>query len=143
VLALSVPVRVWQGEDGVNFALVKYGFSAWHYPDYGRAYRLVRDRGTFFTYPQARSLKLPIRRVVEAGRNRLEVEVSLDGRPACTATLADDEWQTINLAIPADAARRFRRIDLAVRAPAGVAAQVRVAAAEISKDGAVEQGRSR
>jgi hypothetical protein len=143
VLAMSIPVRVWQGKDGVNFALAAYGFSGWYEPSDGRHYRLVRSDGTFFTYPHARWLKLPIRRDVEAGRNRLEVDVSLDGRRARTLTLADDEWQTVEFMIPADANRRFRRIDLAVRAPAGVAAQIRVAPAEITEDEAVEQGRSR
>jgi len=143
VLALSIPVRVWQGKDRVNFALADYGFSGWYYPSYGKPYRLVCEQGTFFTYPRARWLKLPIRRDVEAGRNRLEVEVSLDGRRARTLTLADDEWQTVEFMIPADATRRFRRIDLAVLAPAGVAAQVRVAHPEISEDQTVEQGRLR
>jgi O-antigen ligase len=32
VLALSIPVRVWQGQDQVNFALANYGFSEWHRP---------------------------------------------------------------------------------------------------------------
>jgi hypothetical protein len=45
--------------------------------------------------------------------------------------------------IPADANRRFRRVDLAVRAPAGVAAQVRVAPAETTEDETAERGRSR
>jgi hypothetical protein len=143
VLAMSIPVRVWQGKDGVNFALAAYGFSGWYEPSDGRHYRLVRSDGTFFTYPHARWLKLPIRRDVEAGRNRLEVDVSLDGRRARTLTLADDEWQTVEFMIPADPNRRFRRIDLTVRAPAGVAAQVRVAPAEITEDEAVEKGRSR
>ena len=143
IVALSVPVRVWQGRDTVNFALAKYGFSGWHHPDYGRPYRLVRGEGTFFTYSQARSLTLPIRRDVAAGRNRLEVDVSLDGRRMRTLTLSDDEWQTVELLIPADASRRFRRIDLAIRAPAGVPGQVRVAAPEISNDPAVHQDRSR
>jgi O-antigen ligase len=143
VLAMSIPVRVWQGRDGVNFALAKYGFSGWHEPSDGRHYRLVRGDGTFFTYPHARWLKLPIRRDVEAGRSLLDVDVSLDGRRARTLTLADDEWQTVEFMIPADANRRFRRIDLAVRAPAGVPAQVRVAPAEITEDEAVEKGRSR
>ena len=143
VLTLSIPVRVWQGKDGVNFALANYGFSRWHEPSDGRHYRLVRGDGTFFTYPHARWLKLPIRRDVEAGRNRLEVDVSLDGRRARTLTLADDEWQLVEFMIPADANRRFRRIDLAVRAPAGVAAQVRVAPAEITEDEPVERGRPR
>jgi hypothetical protein len=143
IVALSVPVRVWQGRDTVNFALARYGFSGWHQPGYGRPYRLVRGDGTLFTYPQARLLKLPIRRDVAAGRNRLEVDVSLDGRRTRTLTLADDEWQTVELMIPADASRRFRRIDLAIRAPAGVPGQVRVAAPEISNDQPGDQDRSR
>jgi hypothetical protein len=49
----------------------------------------------------------------------------------------------VEFIIPADAKRRFRRIDLEVRAPAGVAAQVRVAPAEISEDRTVEKGGSR
>ena len=134
VLALSIPVRVWQGQDRVNFALAGYGFSRWYHPSYGRPYRLVRDTGTFFTYPHARSLELPIRRDVEAGRNRLDVDISLDGRFARRLTLTNDEWQTVEFMIPADAHRRFRRIDLAVLAPAGVAAQVRVAHPAISQD---------
>ncbi len=134
VLAVSIPVRVLQGKDGVNFALAAYGFSGWYEPSDGRHYRLVRGDGTFFTYPHARWLKLPIRRDAEAGRNLLEVDVSLDGRRARTLTLADDEWQTVEFMIPADANRRFRRIDLAVRAPAGVPAQIRVAPAEIRED---------
>jgi O-antigen ligase len=143
IVALSIPVRVWQGKDRVNFALAKYGFSGWHHPNYGRPYRLIRDDGTFFTYPQARSLTLPIRRDVAAGRNLLEVDVSLDGRRARTLTLADDEWQRVELMIPADSSRRFRRIDIAVRAPAGVTGQVRVAAPEISNEQTVGQDRSR
>jgi O-antigen ligase len=143
VLALSIPVRVWQGTDQVNFALADYGFSGWYYPGDGEPYRLVRDEGTFFTYPHARRLRLPIRRDVLAGRNRLEVDVLLDGRRARTLTLADDEWQSVEFIIPADARRRFRRIDLEVRAPAGVAAQVRVAPAEISEDQTVEKSGSR
>jgi O-antigen ligase len=139
VLALSIPVRVWQGRDGVNFALAKYGFSEWKQPDYGRAYRLVHGDGTFFTYPQARSVKLPIRRDVVAGRNPLEVHVSLDGQRVQTVTLADDEWQTLELPIPPDPTRRFRRIDLAVSGASGVIAQVRVAAADIVEDGPVQQ----
>ena len=134
VLAMSIPVRVLQGKDGVNLALAAYGFSGWYEPSDGRHYRLVRGDGTFFTYPHARWLKLPIRRDAEVGRNRLEVDVLLDGRRARTLILADDEWQTVEFMIPADANRRFRRIDLAVRAPAGVAAQVRVAPAEIRED---------
>jgi hypothetical protein len=58
-------------------------------------------------------------------------------------TLADDEWQTVEFMIPADANRRFRRVDLAVRAPAGVAAQVRVGAAEIKENETIEKGRAR
>ena len=143
VLTLSIPVRVWQGKDQVNFALAAYGFSEWYRPADGAPYRLVRDNGTFFTYPHALRLKLPIRRDAEAGRNRLEVDVSLDGRRARTLTLADDEWQTVEFMIPADANRRFRRIDLAVHGPAGVPAQIRVAPAEIREDEAVEKGRSR
>ena len=134
VLALSIPVRVWQGQDRVNFALADYGFSGWYHPSYGRPYRLVRDEGTFFTYPHARWLELPIRRDVEAGRNRLDVDISLDGRFARRLTLTNDEWQTVEFMIPADAHRRFRRIDLAVLAPAGVAARVRVAHPAISQD---------
>jgi O-antigen ligase len=143
VLTLSIPVRVWQGQGQVNFALAAYGFSGWYHPSEGGPYRLVRDEGTFFTYPHARRLRLPIRRDVLAGRNGLEVDVLLDGRRARTLTLQDDEWQSVEFIIPADARRRFRRIDLEVRAPAGVAAQVRVAPAEISEDGAVEKGLSR
>jgi hypothetical protein len=143
LLALSIPVRVWQGKERVNFALARYGFSGLLEASDGRKYRLVRDDGTFFTYPHARWLKLPIQRDVEAGRNRLEVDVSLDGRRARTLTLADDEWQTVEFMIPADANRRFRRVDLTVRAPAGVAAQVRVGAAEIREDETVEKGRAR
>ena len=139
ILALSVPVRVWEGKDRVNLALADYGFSGWHHPGDGEPYRLVRGEGTFFTYPQARKLKLPIRRDSEAGRNRLEVDISFDGRLARTLTLTDDEWQTVEFMIPADANRRFRRIDLAVRAAAGVAAQVRVAPAEISEDHAADR----
>jgi O-antigen ligase len=142
-LALSIPVRVWQGQDRVNFALAHYGFSGWYHPGDGERYRLVRDDGTFFTYSHARGLKLPIRRDVEAGRNRLEVDISLDGRRARTLTLADDEWQTVEFMIPADAHRPFRRIDLAVRAAAGVAAQVRVAPAEITEDQAIDRGGAR
>jgi O-antigen ligase len=142
-LALSIPVRVWQGQDRVNFALAHYGFSGWYHPSDGERYRLVRDDGAFFTYSHARRLKLPIRRDVEAGRNRLEVDVSLDGRRARTLTLADDEWQTVEFMIPADAHRPFRRIDLAVRAAAGVAAQVRVAPAEITEDQAIDRGGAR
>ena len=143
VLTLSIPVRVWQGKDQVNFALASYGFSGWYHPSEGGRFRLVRDEGTFFTYPHARLLRLPIRRDVLAGRNRLEVDVLLDGRRARTLTLEDDEWHSVEFIIPADAGRRFRRIDLEVRAPAGVAAQVRVAPAEISEDEAVEKGRAR
>jgi hypothetical protein len=142
-LTLSIPVRVWRGQDQVNFALASYGFSRWQYPDYGRPYRLVRDDGTFFTYPNARGLTLPVRRDVEAGRNRLDVEVFIDGQRARTLTLTNDEWQTVELMIPADASRRFRRVDLAVRAPAGVTAQVRVAHAEVAVDKTPEQGRAR
>jgi O-antigen ligase len=142
-LVLSIPVRVWQGQDRVNFALARYGFSGWYHPSDGERYRLVRDDGTFFTYSHARGLKLPIRRDVEAGLNRLEVDVSLDGRRARTLTLADDEWQTVEFMIPADAHRRFRRIDLAVRAAAGVVAQVRVAPAEITEDQAIDRGGAR
>jgi O-antigen ligase len=143
VLALSIPVRVWQGKDQVNFALADYGFSRWYHPGDGEPYRLVLRDGSFFTYPHARRLRLPIRRDVLAGRNRLEVDVLLDGRRARTLTLADDEWQSVEFIIPADARRRFRRIDLAVRAAAGVSAQVRVAHAEISEDQTVEKGGSR
>ena len=134
LLAVSIPVRVWQGKDRVNFALAAYGFSEWHRPADGAPYRLVRDNGTFFTYPHALRLKLPIRRDVEAGQSRVEVDVSLDGRRARTLTLGDGEWQSAEFIIPFDAKRRFRRIDIAVRAPAGVAAQVRVAPAEIRED---------
>ena len=81
--------------------------------------------------------------MLEAGQNRLDVDVSLDGRLARTLALADDEWQSAEFIIPADANRRFRRVDLSVRAPAGVAAQVRVAPAEITEDEAFERGRSR
>lgn len=143
VLAVSIPVRVWLGKERVNFALARYGFSRLHEPGDGPRYRLVRGDGTFFTYPHARWLKLPMRRDDEAGRNRLDVDVSLDGRLARTLTLADDEWHTVEFMIPADASRRFRRVDLSVRAPAGVSAQVRVAPAEITEDEAYERGRSR
>jgi O-antigen ligase len=142
-LALSIPVRVWQGKERVNFALARYGFSGLLEASDGTTYRLVRDDGTFFTYPHARWLKLPIQRAVEAGRNRLDVDVSLDGRLARTLTLADDEWHTVEFMIPADASRRFRRVDLSVRAPAGVSAQVRVGAAEIREDETLEKGRAR
>jgi len=67
----------------------------------------------------------------------------LDGRRARTLTLADDEWQSVEFIIPADAGRRFRRIDLEVRAPSGVAAQVQIGPGEILEDEAVEKGRSR
>lgn len=143
VLALSIPVRVWQGKERVNFALARYGFSGLLEASDGSKYSLVRDDGTFFTYPHAIWLKLPIQRDIEAGRNRLEVDISLDGRRARTLTLADDEWQTVEFMIPADANRRFRRVDLAVRAPAGVAAQVRVGAAEIKENETIEKGRAR
>jgi len=143
VLAVSIPVRVWLGKERVNFALARYGFSELHDTSDGPHYRLVRRDGTFFTYPHARWLKLPIRRDDEAGRNRLEVDVLLDGRRARTLTLVDDEWQTVEFMIPADASRRFRRVDLSVRAPAGVSAQVRVGAAEIREDETLEKGRAR
>jgi hypothetical protein len=78
-----------------------------------------------------------------AGRNPLEVHVSLDGQRVQTVTLADDEWQTLELPIPPDPTRRFRRIDLAVSGASGVIAQVRVAAADIVKDDAVQQRRPR
>ena len=143
VLTLSIPVRVWQGKDQVNFALAAYGFSGWYHPSEGGPYRLVRDNGTFFTYPHALRLKLSIQRDVQAGQNRLEVDVLLDGRRARTLALQDDEWQSVEFIIPADARRRFRRVDLSVRAPAGVAAQVRVAPAEIAENEALERSRSR
>jgi hypothetical protein len=143
VLAFSIPVRVVQGKERVNFALANYGFSEWHYPSYGRPYRLVQNEGTFFTYPHARGLKLPIRRDVEAGRNGLEVDISLDGGLVRSITLTDDEWQMVEFAIPADPRRRYRRIDLEIRAPAGGRAQVRVGPTEISEDQGVEQGRAR
>lgn len=143
VLAVSIPIRVWRGQDRVNFALAAYGFSDWHESTYGRSYRVVRDEGTLFTYPHARTLGLPIRRDVEAGRHPLQVAVLLDGRQTRALTLTDDEWQTIDIAIPADPERRFRRIDIVVRAPADVPARIRIARAEIVFDPAAEPGRAR
>jgi O-antigen ligase len=143
VLTVSIPVRVWRGLDQVNFVTAFYGFSKWYSRSSNQPYRLVRHAGTFFTYQNAQALKLPIRRDVEAGQNRLDVEISLDGRIARTLTLTNDEWQTAELIIPADAHRRFRRIDLAIRAPAGGAAQIRVAPAAILEDEKIERGGTR
>jgi hypothetical protein len=127
-LAVSIPVRVWQGQKTVNLALASYGFSEWHGGTTDQpSYRLVRDAGTFFTYGIERWLELPIRRDTEAGRSRLDVQISLDGRLARVLTLTDDEWQTAKFMIPVDASRPFRRIDIEIRGPSGVAAQIRAA----------------
>jgi O-antigen ligase len=141
-MAVSIPFRVWQGQERVNLALADYGFSPWRNPVNGPPYRLVRDEGTFFTYSQERRLTLPIRRDSAAGRNRLDVTVSLNGRRVRTLTLTDDQWQTAELSIPVDVQRRFNRVDLEVRAASGAAAQVRVAQPVIwqSKRGEQEPG---
>jgi len=137
-LAVSVPVRVWMGQQWVNYALVRYGFSKVYDTADQQSYRVVKNDATFFTYFHARFLQLPIRRDVQAGRNALEVDVSLDGRLARRLTLKDDEWQTVAFLIPAEASRRARRIDLKVRAPRGVPAVVRVGQADVKKDERLE-----
>jgi uncharacterized membrane protein len=126
LLALSIPVRVWLSMDRVNLALAAYGFSPWRSRGDDRPYRVVRDRGTFFMYPQARKLELPIRRDRGTGRRAVEVDVLLDGRLSRKLTLKGNAWEIVRLDFPADAQRDYRRVDLKIRAPAGGAARVRV-----------------
>jgi O-antigen ligase len=127
LLAVSVPLRIWQGTENVNYALASYGLADhWSTAGDDRDYKVVKSRATFFVYTQSYWLDVPVRRDVDAGATPVEVDLMLDGRIARHLTLADDQWRVVGFIIPPDRNRPYRRVDLTVTAPAGASAVIRL-----------------
>jgi hypothetical protein len=115
VLLIGLPLRVATAMGEANLEDVGYELSRWQRDGQGERFRIAGAHATLFVPSDAGAVNLPLRRV--PGKGPVEVEVSLDGRPADRVQLAGDNWKIVRLVVPPIRAR-YRRVELRARATA-------------------------
>lgn len=117
-VAASVPVRVHNATEQIDFARVTYGFANWEAEADGTRYRWTGPRATFFLPADVRAVELPLRAFppTEVGVDEFEVRILVDRRLASTVLLRDGDWHFVRVPGPPPERRgRFWRVDLEVR----------------------------
>ena len=113
-LACSVPFRVAQEKEEINWSIVTYGFYNWETEQTGRRYRWTGPRASFFVASDVRTLEIPVQAAVGPGGGPNRVDVALDGRAADAIRLADGTWHHVRLHLPPQLETRHRRVDLEI-----------------------------
>jgi hypothetical protein len=113
----SVPFRIRQAIEQVDFARVTYGFADWETEGDGTAYRWTGGRATFFVPASVRAVEVPLRAFPpgELGLEAFEIRILVDHRLANRVRLGDDAWHVVRVPAPRPERRgRYWRVDLVV-----------------------------
>jgi hypothetical protein len=108
LLLVSIPFRVSGKSEELDLSRVTYGISARH---------LVASRARFFVPGSGSGIDLPLR-AFDASYDEppVEIDILVDGSPLETVRFSDRNWKKVRIDFPAGSHRRFRQIDLRIRA---------------------------
>jgi hypothetical protein len=89
------------------------GMRGWEADSEGTRFRWMGGHASLFVPSDARAIEIPVRTTFDqAGDWSVTASVTIDDRPSDQIVLADGQWHSIVLRMPAKGSRRVRRVDI-------------------------------
>ena len=115
LLAASLPWRVADKGDAIDWTRVSYGFYDWEQGPSGERFRWMGGRARLFLPAAATQFTVPFRAHAVTPENPVVVDLLVNGRLANQMRMEEDVgWRSVEMVLPDNPTRREWRIDVAV-----------------------------